>query len=373
MPIQVGAFEIDERNYELRKHGSRVPVPPRVFDTIVFLATNANRVVTKAELIHGPWRGASVTDAAVFKIIRHARMVLGDNLANPELIVTVRGRGFRLEGAARHAASGPAGGASPHALAAKAGPHFCGRVKQLAALEDAWAAASTGHGGLVLITGEPGIGKTTLAEQFAARLMPGVSVHWGRAWEAGGAPSFWPWFEALRSFRRTRQHAELRTLLRGIGQDIVRVVPMLREDLPAEDFYEDLDETAEARFRVFDSVASFLHRAASREPLLLILEDLHAADEATLSLLAFIARSLGQARILLVGTCRSPDLEERSQLKTLIDRAPPISHVHIEGLAEHELLPWLAQAPCENLQNVASRVHRLTAGHPILVQCSRAA
>ncbi|MFT3914270.1 MAG: AAA family ATPase [Anaeromyxobacteraceae bacterium] len=161
-----------------------------------------------------------------------------------------------------------------------------GRDAELADLEDALASAAAGHGVVRLVAGEPGIGKTHLADAAAARAQGlGLRVVWGRAWEAGGAPPLWPWREALA----------------GLG---------------AEDALAGAEASQAARFEAFARVRARLRALGEERPVLVVLDDLHAADDATLDLLLFVARGLRGARLALLATFRpaearaSPGLDE---------------------------------------------------------------
>src|SRR5262245_36007119 len=161
---------------------------------------------------------------------------------------------------------------------------FVGRDRELEELSSALQSAISGAGSLSLLVGEPGIGKSRLADELMRRARTrGVTVLVGRCWEAGGAPAYWPWVQALRTYIEAGEPEALREQL-GIGAaDIGQIVPELRErvaDLPTPSL-----EGEGARFRLFDSATRFLRNAAAARPLLLVLDDLHAADEPSLLLL----------------------------------------------------------------------------------------
>src|SRR6186713_3663420 len=98
MPFRFGSFQLDEERFELRQGGTLINVQPRVLETILFLARHANRLVTKEDLIAGPWKGVKVSDAALSQAISQARAALGEDTTTPEFIETVRGKGFRFLG-----------------------------------------------------------------------------------------------------------------------------------------------------------------------------------------------------------------------------------------------------------------------------------
>lgn len=191
-----------------------------------------------------------------------------------------------------------------------------GREPELAQLSAGLAAAFAGRGSLFLLVGEPGIGKSRVAEELLheARTRGAIALV-GRCWEAGGAPAYWPWVQSLRAYAGRTDTATLRAQLGGTSE-IAQILPELRElsaDLPATSL-----ETEGARFRLFDATARFLKAAAAARPLVLVLDDLHAADEPSLLLLRFLAGQLGESRILVVGTYRDVDPTVREPLTSTL-------------------------------------------------------
>src|SRR5262245_36022729 len=148
--------------------------------------------------------------------------------------------------------------------AAAAPPPFVGREREEAALAEALAQAWAGRGNVVFVSGEAGIGKTRLAEEFAARARAAhARVLWGRPWHGAAAP-FWPWMEALRE----RVDGEEADVLGARGTDLVRLVPELGASLPPAPGPLDLDGER-ARFLLFDSVTALLAAATARTPTVL--------------------------------------------------------------------------------------------------------
>src|SRR5262245_34924789 len=203
------------------------------------------------------------------------------------------------------------------ASAAVGSGHFIGRERELHALQARWTRTGDGRGGLVLLVGEAGIGKTRTAEELVARAAVAERcVLWGRCPEHEGAPAFWPWVQALRRHAIQSDPAVLRADLGAAALDVARVVPAIRERLP------DLPapvgpDVWEAQFRVFDAIAEWLRRAAAREPLLVMLDDLHWADQDSLLLLEHVAREARTARLLVVGTYREMEMRRHEGLGLL--------------------------------------------------------
>src|SRR5215470_18052847 len=139
---------------------------------------------------------------------------------------------------------------------------FVGRVAEREALAAHVAAAQHGNGRVVLVSGEPGIGKTRLVEEAVAGLAPG-RVLWGQCQEIEGAPAFWPWIQVLRAYVRATPGARLRGELGDAAAELVRLVPAIRTRCPdvTAAREETLDPDA-ARFRLFDAMTMFLRAVA---------------------------------------------------------------------------------------------------------------
>jgi tetratricopeptide (TPR) repeat protein len=239
---------------------------------------------------------------------------------------------------------------------------FVGRERELAALREALSAAGDGHGSLLLLTGEPGIGKTRIAEEIAqAARQAGVRTLWGACSEDGGAPAYWPWVPILRELRQVDGAAA--------GADSISV---LLHELSGEDSAAVAAAGApaeERRFLLFDAVARALQDAACGSGLLIVLDDLHAAGIASLQLLASIAPSLRGSRILIVATYRDVDLERRPDAARLLAAAGRHGkRLQLDGLTLGEtrrLIQIVRAAPVSDV--VAADVHRRTEGNPLFV------
>jgi hypothetical protein len=204
-----------------------------------------------------------------------------------------------------------------------------------------------------LIIGEAGIGKTCLADAWTQRAAAtGALVTWGRAWESGGAPAYWPWTQALRALPAGDAPLSIGDHGEGRGLDPPAVV------LGEHD-----------RFRLFDSVASTLRAAASPAPLVLVLDDLHFADLPSLHLLHFVARDLAGTRLFIIATYR-PEAAgdpQRARLFARIEREGEKLHparLSSEGVAA---LIELRTGERPSAQLVEA-VTRSTEGTPLFVE-----
>lgn len=166
-----------------------------------------------------------------------------------------------------------------------------GRDRELRLLQSALESAGSGSGGVALLSGEPGIGKTRLADVLADHARAnGAVVLWGRTWEAGGAPSYWPWTMALRSHLRSVGPVDFVDVGPGAAA-LVDVVPELAAALPPTTSSPAADP-ATARFELFEAVTGVLRALADDRPLLIVLDDVHAADTPSLLLLQYLAGQL---------------------------------------------------------------------------------
>ncbi len=249
---------------------------------------------------------------------------------------------------------------------------FVGRERELAALTAGLDDAFAGHGRLFLISGEPGIGKTRLAEELAACARErGADVLVGRCWEAGGAPAFWPWVQVLRVRARDRDREQLGAELAAGAPDIAEIVPELRQLFPDLPHPPALDSDG-ARFRLFDSVSLFLRATAEANPLVVVLDDLHAADEPSLLLLRFLARELEQSCLLIVAAYRDVDPTLSDSLSTAVielAREPITRTLVLTGLDRPAVAQFIElttdRAPAAEL---SAAVHAETDGNPLFVE-----
>ena len=248
---------------------------------------------------------------------------------------------------------------------------FVGRKRELAELRRGLDDIQRGHGSLFLISGEPGIGKTALTDQLAAGVAErDARVLSGRCWESGGAPAYWPWVQCLRTLVRESEPGRLAAQL-GVGAaDLAEIVPELRELSP--DLPRPLSTDAEGlRFRLFDSITTLLREEARTKPIVLILEDLHAADASSLLLLRFVARTLTDTRLLIIATTRGGEqmaIESFAATLAELARSHRFHHIRLGGLTREEVADLVAAtsdgaAP----EALVDRIYTRTDGHPFFV------
>jgi eukaryotic-like serine/threonine-protein kinase len=181
-----------------------------------------------------------------------------------------------------------------------------GREQQLDQLRAGLNSAMAGQPVVFMVGAEAGIGKTRLADEFAHEARDrGARVSWGRCWEAGGAPAYWPWVQVLRPLLHGRDTVDLRALRGTGGAFLLALIPELRGASSAPN--SPALESDGARFQLFDAVAWLLRDAATAQPVVIVLDDLHAADTPWLLLLQFVAGQLGDVGAMLASLYRDDD------------------------------------------------------------------
>ena len=235
-------------------------------------------------------------------------------------------------------------------MAGQAPGELVGRTAELAVLDVLLEHTASGAGGAVLLVGEPGIGKTRLAAECAGRAAAvGYRVAWGRCRESAGAPPLWPWRQVLRQLGRpTRGFSSADPVDTRVGTAA----------------------GSATRFRLFEQVVDGFADAVRERPLLIVLDDVHRADEASLRLLAYLGDALWPAALGLVVAYRDVDLRPGDLAgAVLADLAagPWSRRCTLSGLSEADVASWLAAVPERNLASSAAQVYHRTAGNPLFV------
>ncbi|MFI2210278.1 ATP-binding protein [Streptomyces sp. NPDC020141] len=244
-------------------------------------------------------------------------------------------------------------------------PVLIGREHPVSVLRTRTARAAESHGGLVLVTGEAGIGKTALVTEAAdeARRL-GALVLGGSCWDSDTAPGHWPWVQVLRGLRRGTEESEWAEAERAAGGRLSVLLGEDRNTAPARE--------GEESFPLYDAVTTALVTASQRRPLVVVLEDLHWADPASLKLLEFAAQHAWFERLLLIGTYRDVEVESADHpLQRLILplAARAAATVTLTGLGRDEVAALIAlTGGAEPAPELVDEVHRRTGGNPFFVE-----
>lgn len=266
-------------------------------------------------------------------------------------------------------------------LIAVGGMVFVGRETELAALRSALLESLAGKGHLATLTGESGIGKTRLAERIADEAVArGARVYWGHCWEDGGAPPYWPWVEILRGCALGDSAVSLPPKSDPAATLLAKLLPAVSGEssrlpqgfessgvvnLPSS----QAESNDHSRFQVFDYVNNLLRKCTTDRPLVLVLDDLHAADLDSLLLLKFIARQLQSTPILILATYREPDAQQSTPLTELLTAiARHGLRIKLGGLAEHEVAAFVEATAGRPLDaTVVSSLFQTTQGNPFFL------
>jgi len=253
----------------------------------------------------------------------------------------------------------------------QSGRIFVGRQREMAELKAALESSMAGQGRLVMLAGEPGIGKTRTATELATYAQnQGAQVYWGWCYEGDGAPPYWPWIQSIRSYVRSATAVQLETEMGPNAAAIATLLPEIHQKLPGLTPLPEL-EPEQARFRLFDSIAAFLKNASAATPLVMVLEDLHWADRSSLMLCEFVSREISDSRVMLLGTYRGVEVDRRhplSQTLGALIREPNFDRVQLGGLDVTEVGRFVELSAGVTLTEPnLERVHSRTEGNPLFL------
>lgn len=241
-----------------------------------------------------------------------------------------------------------------------------GREGAVAALRRVVDTAASSHGGLMLVTGEAGIGKTTLVADAAAYARDvGALVLSGMTLGEEAAPGYWPWTQIVRGLRRCPEWTEARADAGSAVDSLLGAGPRT----PSLSGLPDLPDTAE--FELHDAVTTLLVAAARHRPIVVVLDDLHWSDPESVKLLEFVARHTWFERILLIGTYRDGEVDSaehplHERLTRLAGKATMLTLTGLDVVGIRELITrTTGTSPDEDL---AAEVHRRTGGNPFYAE-----
>ena len=249
---------------------------------------------------------------------------------------------------------------------------FVGREQELRQLQSAFDGALSGQGSLAMLVGEPGIGKTALCEQLATyAAVRGGSTLVGHCYEEGSLSlPYLAFVEALRGHVLAREPEQLRSELGTGAADVARIVSEIRDRMPIE--LRPAGDPDDDRYRLLQAVSAFLRNAATVQPLVVVLEDLHWADRGTLDLLQHLARNLQGARLLVVATYRDVEVDRSHPLSAALAdlrRGASFSRILLRGLTVDEVHRMLNAMTSQDVRwSLAEAVHRQTEGNPLFIQ-----
>ncbi|MCH8161387.1 MAG: protein kinase [Chloroflexi bacterium] len=249
---------------------------------------------------------------------------------------------------------------------------FVGRRDEMSQLKAALESALSGRGSIVMLVGEPGIGKSRLAKEFAVYAgLRGAEILSGRCYESEASIPYLPLMDALRQYVVSRPEAELRQELGDGAPEIATFISEIRQRLPDTPEAPPMKDEAD-RLRMFESVATFLRNAAKAAPLILLLDDLQWADKPSLLLLQYLARGIATERIMILGCYSDVEVEESDALsETLaaLRREQFFQRVLVRGLPQEDVLALMSTLGEQEVPaDFVKAIYRETEGNPLFVE-----
>src|SRR5262249_25234144 len=304
------SFRLDPVNACLWRGTKTIHLTPKAFAVLQCLAERYGQLVTKDFLLENVWPGTAVGDAVLKVCVREIRKALGDRVGAPRFVSTVHRRGYRFiagvtdsdprperDGAIERS---PVGSGSTSGSRYRGPAHFVGRESTLDRLQRGIEAAWRGTRQIVFVTGEPGIGKTGVVEAFLERVAvdPRVWIAHGQCAETYGTPE--PYLPVLDAFGRLCREGDgdwLVTLLHKYAPTWLAQMPWLLDSADPDGVDRAL--LGATRERMLREMAEAVEALTAEAPLVLVLEDLHWSDTATVDLVSLLARRQEPARLLL--------------------------------------------------------------------------
>jgi DNA-binding winged helix-turn-helix (wHTH) protein/tetratricopeptide (TPR) repeat protein len=396
--VAFGGFRLDPRNARLTEGARELELPPKAFAVLCHLAARPGLLVTKDDLLDAVWGRRFVSESVLKTAVSTIRTVLGDDSRTPRFVETVSRRGYRFVATLVDEAPAPApapaptlidiaaaalpptplANTPPPPLAATAAPDggaLIGRDAALARLGELLAAAFAGTREMVLVGGEAGIGKSALLRRLAGHAQSaGASVAVGQCIEqVGGGEPYLPVLDALAELSRGPDGAPWAAALRQVAPTWLAQLPWLIAPGDQASLRQEL--AGAMQDRMLREFGALLDVVTPARPLVLVIEDLHWSDHATVNLLGYLARRRGPARTLLVASYRPIDaaLSEHAMqaLRQELRLHKLCAELMLEPFSELDVDRYLrerlgAAAPMRH-EALARLLHAHTEGLPLFV------
>jgi DNA-binding winged helix-turn-helix (wHTH) protein/tetratricopeptide (TPR) repeat protein len=363
-------FVLDRGAYELRRGGEPVALQRIPLELLCLLIERRGNLVTREEIIERVWgKGVFVdSETSINTAVRKLRRALKDDPDAPRFVATVPARGYRFVAEIRGAKTNGA-----EQVRARPPRVMVGREHELASIMNGLDEAASGHGRLFLISGEPGVGKTRLADEVAAAAdAKRMAILVGHCSEHDEAVAYLPFVEILENVvDRIRDLDNLRIAIGDQGPELARLIPKLKGILPELPPPLDLPP-AQARRHLFNCVFDFIARIVSQQPALMIVEDLHWADDSTLSLLDHLTQRSSDLPMLVIGTYRDADVNVTHGLAKTLEgllRGRLAAGVRLKGLPRDEVGAMLSSLSGKSPPAaVVGEIFAETEGNPFFVE-----
>ena len=360
------SFRLDPQNQCLWRGETRVAMTPRAFDVLRYLVEHPGRLVTHEEILEALWPKRYVNQEVVKKYILDIRKVLGDRYHDAIFIETLPRRGYQFVA--------PVNDEIPaQTSTSEASSTTFGRDAALSRLQALFERATQGRRQIVFITGEPGIGKTTLLDAFQQRntRVPGLRIARGQCVEGfGGKEPYYPLLDALGRLTRGSDHAALRQTLVTCAPTWLIQFPALVTAAQRDALQRDI--VGATRERMVREICEALDVLTAKAPLVLLLEDLQWADPSTLDVVSALARRRETARLAVLATHRPMDAALSRSVLQRLER-----DLQVHGLCEEIALGPLAAADVGQYlaaelggalhPDLPKVIHRQSGGNPLFM------
>jgi predicted ATPase/DNA-binding winged helix-turn-helix (wHTH) protein len=368
-----GPFRFDESNECLWRGSQAIPLRPKAFAVLKYLISHKGVLVTKQQLLNDVWPKTYVSEAVLKDCIRQLRHALNDDAKSPQFIETSHRRGYRF--IASLTETKPAPGPTETVVAppviqyTESPSKLLGRDNALAQLRQCLETALTGNCQTVFVTGEAGIGKTTLVEAFLDQLGPGICILRGQCLEQyGSSEAYLPILDALSRLEED-EDAQIIEALRNCAPTWVLQIPQLAAE--REGMQDKISGVT--RERMLREIAEALELITVTTPVVLFLEDLHWSDYSTLDLVSYLARRRRRTNLLVIGTYRPVEVivsehplrgvKQELQLHKLCHELP-LEYLTLESVCDYlEITFPKHQLPAA----FAAIIHKRTEGNPLFI------
>ena len=308
--ISFPPFRLDASEQRLYRNETPISLRPKSFEVLHYLSARPGKLVRKEEILEAVWPDTTVTDTVLKVCIREIRDALGDDAASARYIETAHRRGYRFIAKIEELDQ-----QTPAPRAQIRTTPIVGREREIVRLASLFERATQGVRQLVFVTGEPGIGKTTLVQAFLCQPFLGEEVLIARGQcleQYGSNEAFLPMLEAVSRLCRSGWPESLIAQLRKHAPTWIAQIPWL-----AGDSVEPSEILGATRERMLREIAEAIDAITVKNPLVLILEDLHWSDYSTLDLIAYLARRTEASRLMIIGTYRPAEVSAKHPLNAL--------------------------------------------------------
>ena len=371
-------YRLDCDDKRLFRDDAVIPLRPKTFEVLHYLAGRPGRLITKEEILEAVWPDTTVTDTVLKVCIREIREALDDDPMTPRFIATSHRRGYRFIAEINKVAQNDDIRAENKTVKGRVArlrvADVVGRELEIGELQSFLQKTLAGERQIIFVTGEPGIGKTTLVEAFLDRASADhdILIAHGQCLEQyGSSEAYLPMLEAVTRLCREGHVERIRELFTSLAPTLVAQIPSLIGDREGQTIYPEA--VGATRERMLREMAEALEALCHTKPLVLLIEDLQWSDYSTLDLVSYLARRNEPARLMVIGTYRPAeamttrhplsDVKRELQVHRLCHELP------LRFLSETAVADFVATRFASNIfpPVFAELIHQRTEGNPLFI------